>query len=76
MRNFCTCRFVAEDAMKIGFTLDSLNSPDPFANTTTVPDAVKEAIRLGVSLGSCNSSGASVLRLQVVRRTLGRGSYP
>jgi hypothetical protein len=45
MRNFCTCRFVAEDAMKIGFTLDSLNSPDPFANTTTVPDAVKDAIR-------------------------------
>ena len=34
-----------EDALKLGFALDSLDSPDPFAHEALVPDAVKEAIR-------------------------------
>ena len=34
-----------EDALKLGFALDSLDSPHPFAHEAPVPDAVKEAIR-------------------------------
>ena len=33
-----------EDALKIKFALDSLDCPDPFAHTTSVPGAVKDAI--------------------------------
>jgi hypothetical protein len=31
--------------LKLGFTLDSLESPDPFADTTVVSDEIKDAIR-------------------------------
>ena len=34
-----------EDALKLGFALDSLDSPDPFAHEALVPDAVEEAIK-------------------------------
>ena len=32
-----------EDALKLAFALDSLDSPDPFAHEALVPDAVEEA---------------------------------
>ena len=34
-----------EDALKLGFALDSLDSPDPFSHEALVPDAVEEAIK-------------------------------
>jgi hypothetical protein len=36
---------LAEDELKVGFTLDSLDSPDPFADTTVVPGEIKDAIK-------------------------------
>ena len=35
---------LTEDALKVGFTLESLDSPDPFVDTTVVPDGIREAI--------------------------------
>ena len=37
-------KLLEEDALKIGFALDSLDSPDPFAHEALVPDTVKDAI--------------------------------
>ena len=34
-----------EDALKLGFALGSLDSPDPFEHEAHVPDAVKDEIR-------------------------------
>ena len=35
---------LAEDVLKVGFTFESLDSPDPFGDTTVVPDGIKGAI--------------------------------
>ena len=37
-------KLLEEDALKIEFALDSLDSPDPFAHEALVPDTVKDAI--------------------------------
>ena len=38
-------KLLEEDALKIAFALESLDSPDPFAHEAVVPDAVKDAIK-------------------------------
>ena len=46
-------KLLEEDAMKLEFALESLDCPDPFANTALVPDVVTEAIRCGLHGSSC-----------------------
>ena len=39
-----TAVYLTEDELKVGFTLESLDSPDPFVDTTVVPEGIKDAI--------------------------------
>ena len=61
-------KLLEEDAMKLEFALESLDCPDPFANTALVPDVVTEAIGCGVHGSSCeHQRGRWGALLQVVQ---------
>jgi hypothetical protein len=49
-----------EDALKIAFALESLDSPDPFAHEAVVPDTVKDAIKCDARDALCQHRVACI----------------